>query len=115
MTHTSLLSHRNSTLVCACIIYQGLFISVVEAVLDYSGPRAFYQMSITVILQVLPHLPVLPMRDLAVLIVRDVHGVMLAAWQELDGKPAIVVHDPQNVLRVLVQDTFSVVHSVILH
>ena len=115
MTHTSLLSHRNSTLVCACSIYQGLFVSVVEAVLDYSGPRAFYQMSITVILQVLPHLPVLPMRDLAALIVRDVHGVMLAARQELDGKPTIVVHDPQNVLRVLVQDTFSVVHSVILH
>lgn len=72
-------------------------------------------MSIAVILEVLPHIPVLPMRDLAALIVRDVHGVMLAARQELDGKPTIIVHDPQNVLRVLIQDTFRVVHSVILH
>lgn len=72
-------------------------------------------MSITVILKVLPHLPVLPVRDLPALIVRDVHGVMLTARQELNGKPTIIIHDPQNVLRVLVQDTFRVVHPVILH
>lgn len=55
------------------------------------------------------------MRDLSTLVVRNVHGVVLATWQELHREAAVVVHDPQDVLRVFVEDAFCVIQTVVFH
>lgn len=113
-------ANKNLSLIDAFInhvshIYQWFSVSVVKLVLDCSGFGPIQQKSVAVVVKILPHFPVLPVCDLSALVVRDVHGVMITTRQELDRQPTVIVHNPQDVLRVLVEYALRVVHSVVFH